>query len=86
MPQNTKIDDAGTDTIDISASQACATEMRQSAEISCPHCGKIVAWSAASLFRPFCSERCRLIDLGAWANDSHRIAGADLAPGDEDTY
>jgi len=26
--------------------------------------------------RPFCSERCRLIDLGAWADESHRIAGA----------
>lgn len=56
------------------------------AKVPCPHCGKAVPWTAASSFRPFCSERCRLIDLGAWASESHRIAGAALPPGDEDQY
>lgn len=53
---------------------------------SCPHCGKTVPWTAASAFRPFCSERCKLIDLGAWASESHRIPGENLPPDDADNY
>ena len=47
--------------------------------VSCPQCGKDVIWDAGSRWRPFCSERCRLIDLGAWATESYRIpvAGND---------
>ena len=30
-------------------------------------------WDPANKFRPFCSERCKLIDLGAWASESYRI-------------
>lgn len=41
--------------------------------VNCPKCGKPVAWDPANRFRPFCSERCRMIDLGAWANESYRI-------------
>ena len=41
--------------------------------VKCPTCGKPVQWSDASPYRPFCSERCRLIDLGDWASESHRI-------------
>jgi endogenous inhibitor of DNA gyrase (YacG/DUF329 family) len=37
-----------------------------------------VEWSAKSLYRPFCSERCKLIDLGAWAAEEHAIPGNDL--------
>ena len=44
-------------------------------QVACPQCRKKVAWSEANAFRPFCSERCRLLDLGAWADGSHRIAG-----------
>ena len=43
--------------------------------VSCPTCKKPVQWSAAFPDRPFCSERCRLIDLGEWASEGHRIAG-----------
>ncbi|MCM2971050.1 DNA gyrase inhibitor YacG [Larsenimonas suaedae] len=43
--------------------------------VHCPHCGTDVAWTAENTYRPFCSKRCRLIDLGAWANEDHRIAG-----------
>jgi endogenous inhibitor of DNA gyrase (YacG/DUF329 family) len=32
-----------------------------------------VAWTAASRWRPFCSERCKLIDLGEWVDESRRI-------------
>lgn len=41
--------------------------------IACPHCKAPVRWEPASRFRPFCSERCRLIDLGAWASERYAI-------------
>jgi endogenous inhibitor of DNA gyrase (YacG/DUF329 family) len=43
------------------------------ATVSCPSCGVDVVWAPESRFRPFCSERCRLIDLGAWANEEYRV-------------
>jgi len=43
-------------------------------EIKCPQCKKPVLWQD-NPDRPFCSERCRLVDLGRWADDSYRIAG-----------
>ena len=42
--------------------------------VNCPQCGKPVRWDPNNRFRPFCSERCRLIDLGAWASENYRIA------------
>ena len=45
--------------------------------VACPNCGKTVAWTSASRYRPFCSERCQLIDLGAWASESYRIPVAE---------
>jgi uncharacterized protein len=33
---------------------------------SCPHCRKSASLEAANRWRPFCSERCKLIDLGDW--------------------
>ena len=44
------------------------------AEIKCPQCKKPVTWQG-NPDRPFCSERCRLIDLGCWADESYRVAG-----------
>ena len=46
--------------------------------LACPSCQKTVLWNAEFPFRPFCSDRCRLIDLGEWASENHRIAGDDL--------
>jgi len=46
-------------------------------KVPCPQCGRPVAWSAASPFRPFCSERCKLIDLGDWLAENHRIPASD---------
>lgn len=43
--------------------------------VDCPTCGKKVPWNDTSPSRPFCSERCRLIDLGEWASEGHRISG-----------
>lgn len=41
--------------------------------VTCPTCGAKVEWTELQLWRPFCSERCRLIDLGKWAGEEHRI-------------
>ncbi len=41
--------------------------------LQCPNCQKTVEWTMAFPFRPFCSERCRTIDLGAWADDRYRV-------------
>jgi endogenous inhibitor of DNA gyrase (YacG/DUF329 family) len=46
------------------------------AEVSarCPRCGTIVRWQKNS-YRPFCSLRCKLIDLGRWVDEQYRIDG-----------
>ncbi|MBB5017375.1 hypothetical protein HNQ59_000639 [Chitinivorax tropicus] len=49
-------------------------------QVPCPQCRTPVTWSSASPHRPFCSERCRLIDLGQWANEAYRIPCKDEAP------
>lgn len=41
--------------------------------VACPACGKSTAFTATNRWRPFCSERCRVGDLGAWATESYRI-------------
>lgn len=51
------------------------TDQKRTLEVACPQCRKKVQWREDNPWRPFCSERCRLIDLGAWADGSHRIAG-----------
>lgn len=46
---------------------------RPSRVVACPACGKPAAFGADNPHRPFCSRRCRLTDLGAWASESYRI-------------
>jgi hypothetical protein len=41
--------------------------------VKCPTCRREVEWSPASQYRPFCSDRCRLVDMGAWLSEQHRI-------------
>ena len=41
--------------------------------VKCPTCRRDVEWTPASTYRPFCSDRCRLIDLGAWLTEQHKI-------------
>jgi uncharacterized protein len=43
--------------------------------LQCPTCARPIEWSDAFPFRPFCSERCRLIDLGGWFSEERRIPG-----------
>ncbi|MGL4858738.1 MAG: DNA gyrase inhibitor YacG [Enterobacteriaceae bacterium] len=47
--------------------------------IACPQCRQSVTWDSRNPFRPFCSKRCQLIDLGEWADEEKRI------PADEET-
>ena len=49
-----------------------------STTVKCPSCSKNVVWNNESTFRPFCSKRCQLIDLGQWADESHHIPGESL--------
>lgn len=45
--------------------------------VNCPTCGREVAWKAENKYRPFCCERCKKIDLGAWASGSYVISQSD---------
>jgi uncharacterized protein len=45
--------------------------------VACPTCKKKVAYSTDNQFRPFCSKRCRLIDLGTWLEEGYSIPAGD---------
>lgn len=42
-------------------------------QIKCPQCGRLTVYSIENPSRPFCSDRCKLIDLGQWADQSYKI-------------
>ena len=46
--------------------------------IDCPTCGNPATWSDDNKSRPFCCERCKLIDFGDWTNENHRIEGETI--------
>jgi endogenous inhibitor of DNA gyrase (YacG/DUF329 family) len=48
--------------------------------IRCPSCATVTVYDASNPFRPFCSERCKLLDLGAWADEEFRIPTEDHTP------
>ncbi|AMN49731.1 MULTISPECIES: DNA gyrase inhibitor YacG [unclassified Psychrobacter] len=48
----------------------------------CPCCGTKTAWQD-NKFKPFCSERCKLIDLGAWANEDYSLPAESTPFSDE---
>jgi endogenous inhibitor of DNA gyrase (YacG/DUF329 family) len=64
------------------------TDMKKDT-ITCPHCGKKDTWSPTNAARPFCSDRCKLIDLGEWADEKYKIpvepdnSENDIVPDDE---
>jgi endogenous inhibitor of DNA gyrase (YacG/DUF329 family) len=46
--------------------------------VSCPRCRAKVRWQESSRFRPFCSERCKMIDLGQWADEGYRVPAVEV--------
>jgi uncharacterized protein len=50
--------------------------------VACPNCRQKSEFSPKNQWRPFCSERCKLIDLGAWANEEYRVAGKSAVDDD----
>lgn len=65
--------------------------------INCPTCQKIVEWKEENVFRPFCSQKCQLIDFGDWANEKNaipvangpedfRVDGLDVNDGDQEGF
>jgi hypothetical protein len=50
--------------------------------VKCPTCGRQIEYSESNPFRPFCSDRCRLIDLGAWLSEQRSIPGENTPPPD----
>lgn len=54
-------------------------------QVRCPTCGRLHEWDSTNRFRPFCSERCKLIDLGKWANEEYRVPQQEKDGGDQST-
>ena len=52
--------------------------------VKCPECGEQAEYSEKNEYRPFWSRRCQLLDLGAWASESRKIAGEDVVEIEED--
>jgi uncharacterized protein len=44
-----------------------------SRKVKCPTCGTGLVWDQKNMFRPFCSERCKNVDLGAWSAEQYTI-------------
>ena len=56
------------------------------ATVACPTCQRPVPWTDASPWRPFCRERCTLLDLGAWMSEQRAIPGEELPqPSDDES-
>ena len=50
--------------------------------VACPVCGKAAIYAPSNPHRPFCSERCRVRDLGGWASESYRVPGKPVEGGE----
>ena len=48
--------------------------------VACPICSAAVSWTADNRWKPFCSERCKLIDLGQWASEKYRVPAEEQEP------
>ena len=46
--------------------------------VDSPGCGVEVLWDSRNKYRPFCSERCKLMDLGQWAAENYRVKGEKI--------
>ena len=57
---------------------------RSTRKIHCPQCHAELVWNPENPYRPFCSERCKLIDFGQWANEGYRIPQAERDDGTQE--
>ncbi len=53
--------------------------------VKCPRCGTETAFDKTNPFRPFCSERCKLVDLGRWASEGYRVPTRSREEQDDET-
>jgi endogenous inhibitor of DNA gyrase (YacG/DUF329 family) len=51
--------------------------------VPCPRCGQPALFAPDNKWRPFCSQRCKLIDLGQWASEAYRVPAEDAKPDDD---
>ncbi len=58
--------------------------MKEARTVRCPSCGGPALFAESNRWRPFCSERCRSVDLGAWASERFRVP-AEAPPAEDDT-
>jgi endogenous inhibitor of DNA gyrase (YacG/DUF329 family) len=54
-------------------------------KVPCPRCGTLAPFTPDNKWRPFCSERCKMIDLGAWATESYRVPAEEEDSPDEES-
>jgi len=59
------------------------TNKKPTQYVHCPTCKQTVAWSDQSRYKPFCSERCKLIDLGEWLDEKNTVPGDPYISDDE---
>ncbi|NJR72396.1 MAG: DNA gyrase inhibitor YacG [Gammaproteobacteria bacterium] len=52
--------------------------LKSAKKVRCPQCSAPSLFHPSNVYRPFCSERCKMIDLGAWANDEYAVPGKPL--------
>jgi len=58
---------------------------RKTRVVACPVCARLSEYSPDNPFRPFCSERCKLIDLGRWAAEEYRVPGPPAGESTDDS-
>ena len=58
--------------------------MPETRTVKCPQCNADVVWHAQSVYRPFCSARCKQMDLGAWASEQYRVPTTTTEDGSTD--
>ncbi len=56
---------------------------REPPMVTCPGCGDVAPYNFRNRWRPFCSERCKMVDLGTWASDGYVVVGKTLEADDD---
>ncbi|MBM3339614.1 MAG: DNA gyrase inhibitor YacG [Betaproteobacteria bacterium] len=67
----------------LSSATSDQTAERKTLIVACPKCGRESVYASSNRFRPFCSERCKLNDLGDWASERYRVPGEEMPSDDE---